>query len=221
MAEMGGPGNQDERRMRRLRDAFDRFAGECMGDDADPVEVARYFRGFASDGGPGGGRPLAVGGTVSDAVFYGMASLGEEDAALVCAWDADRMSAPMWLLVWEGAVSGPFGDALDAASAAVLEMCAVDVGDALGAVRCALHALCRSVRGTGGRTPLAESFGTLGISPADGLARTAMEWAGLQGVAEAGAEDLEQAMREFRERAGRKRGADDGCGEDGGREHGV
>lgn len=203
---MDGFGSQDERRMRGLMDAFDRFAAECGETGTDPLEVARYFRGFAANGDTGGGRPLAVGGMVADAMFYGMASLGEEDAALVCAWDADRMHGPMWLLVWEGSVSGPFGDALDAASAAVLEMCAVDVGDALGAVRCALHALCGSVRGTGGRTPIAESFRALGISHAEGLAGTAMEWAGLQGVAEAGAEDLEQAMREFRERTGRTQG---------------
>lgn len=200
------PAGRDERRMRRLREAFDRFAVECGRDDADPVEAARYFRGFAANVDTGGGSPLAVGGMVADAMFYGMASLGEEDAALVCAWDADRMHGPMWFLVWEGSVSGPFGDALDAASAAALEMCAVDVGDAMGAVRCALHALCGSVRGTGGRTPIAESFGALGISAADGLAGTAAGWAGLQGVAEAGAEDLERAMREFRETAWCKRG---------------
>lgn len=202
MREMDGSTKHDERRMRRLREAFDRFAGECGRDDADPAEVARYFRGFASDGGQGGGRPLAVGGMVSDAVFYGMAALGEEDAGLVCALDADRMAAPMWFVVWEGSVAGPFGDAIDAASTAMLEMGAEDARDALGAVRCAIHALCGSVRGTGGRTPVAESFGALGISPAGGLARAAMEWAGLQGVAEAGAEDLAQAMREFREGAG-------------------
>lgn len=203
---MGAPGNQDERRMRRLSGAFERFAGECGENDADPVEVARYFRGFASDGGPGGGRPLAVGGRVSDSMFYGMASLGEEDAALVCAWDADSMSAPMWLLVWEGSVSGPFGDALDAASASVLDMGSEDVDDAMGAVRGALHAIRESVRREVGCTSVAESFEVLGISPAEGLARTAMEWAGLQGVAEAGVEELAQAVRELREGTGRTHG---------------
>ena len=49
----------DARRMRALRDAFDRFAVECAEQGADPVEASRYFRGFAASDGLDGS-PLAL-----------------------------------------------------------------------------------------------------------------------------------------------------------------
>ena len=193
-------GGTDARRMRALRDAFDRFAGECAEQGADPVEAARYFRGFAASDGLDG-RPLAFGGTLSAALFYGMAAVGEEDAGLVCAVDADRALAPMWFAVAEGSVAGPFEDTLDAASSVAVDTGLAGVRDASRAVRWALEALCGAVRGVDCHIALADAFEGLGVSPADGLGDAAREWASLQGVADGGVGDVARAVLELRERA--------------------
>lgn len=189
---------EDEGRMRALSDAYGRFSKECAAEGADTLEVARYFRGFPiADGACE--RPLAFGGRLSGALFYGMAAVGEEDACLVCALDADRALAPMWFAVVEGSVAGPFVDALDAAPA--VDMGQQGTRDSSRAVRWALEALCGSVRGVACSTPLADAFEALGVSPADGLGVTVREWASLQGVAEGGVGDVARAVLELRERA--------------------
>lgn len=193
-------GVADARRMRALRDAFDRFAVECAEQGADPVEASRYFRGFAASDGLDG-RPIAFGGTLSASLFYGMAAVGEEDAGLVCAVDADRALAPMWFSVAEGSVAGPFADALDAASSVAVDMGLAGVRDASRAVRWALEALCGAVRGVDCHTALADAFGALGISPAYGLGDAVREWASLQGVADGGVGDVARAVLGLRERA--------------------
>ena len=193
-------GVADARRMRALRDAFDRFAGECAGHGADPVEVARYFRGFAASEGACE-RPLAFCGRLSGALFYGMAAVGEGDACLVCAVDADRALAPMWFSVAEGSVAGPFADALDAASSVAVDTGLAGVRDASCAMRWALEALCGAVRGVDCHTALADAFGALGVSPAYGLGDAVREWASLQGVADGGVGDVARAVLGLRERA--------------------
>lgn len=195
-----GLGVEDARRMRSLRDAFDRFAGECAAQGADPVETSRYFRGFAASDGLDG-RPIAFGGTLSESLFYGMAAVGDEDAGLVCAVDADRALAPMWFAVAEGSIAGPFAGALDAASSVAVDMGLSGVRDASRSVRWALEALCGAVRGVDCRTELDNAFGALGISPADGLGDAVREWASLQGVADGGVGDVARAVLELRERA--------------------
>lgn len=195
-----GLGGEDARRMRALRDAFDRFACECAEHGADPVEASRYFRGFSASDGLDG-RPLAFGGTLSASLFYGMAAVGDEDACLVCAVDADRALAPMWFVVAEGSVAGPFADALDAASSVAVDMGLSGVSDASRSVRWALEALCGAVRGVDCHTALADAFGALGISPAEGLGDAVREWASLQGVADGGVGDVARAVLELRERA--------------------
>lgn len=195
-----GLGWEDARRMRALRDAFDRFAVECAEQGADPVEASRYFRGFAASDGLDG-RPLAFGGTLSDALYYGMAAVGEEDAGLVCAVDADRALAPMWFAVAEGSVAGPFAGALDAASSVAVDMVMAGVRDVSRSVRWALEALYGAVRWVDCRTEIADAFVALGISPADGLCDAVREWASLQGVADSGVGDVARAVLELRERA--------------------
>lgn len=190
----------DERRMCALRDAFGRFSRECAAEGADTVEVARYFRGFSVTEGACE-RPLAFGGRLSGALFYGMAAVGEEDACLVCALDADRALAPMWFSVAEGSVAGPFGDELDAASSVAFDTGLAGVRDASCAMRWALEALCESLRGVACSTPLADAFEGLGVSPADGLGGIAREWASLQGVADGGVGDVARTVLELRERA--------------------
>lgn len=194
-----GLGGADARRMRALRDAFDRFAGECAEHGADPVEAARYFRGFAASEGLDG-MPLAFGGTLSESLFYGMAAVGEEDAGLVCAIDADRALAPMWFAVAEGYVAGPCAGALDAASLVAVDMGLAGVRDVSRSVRWALEALYGAVRWVDCRTALADAFVALGISPADGLGDAVREWASLQGVADGGVGDVARAVLELRER---------------------
>lgn len=193
-------GVADARRMRALRYAFDRFAVECAEQGADPVEAARYFRGFAASEGLDG-RPIAFGGTLSASLFYGMAAVGEEDACLVCAVDADRALAPMWFAVADGSVAGPFAGALDAASSVAVDMGMAGVRDVSRSVRWALEALYGAVRWVDCRTEIADAFVALGISPADGLCDDVREWASLQGVADGGVGDVARAVLELRERA--------------------
>lgn len=195
-----GMGGEDARRMRALREAFDRFAVECAAQGADPVEAARYFRGFAASDGLDG-RPIAFGGTLSESLFYGMAEVGDEDAGLVCAVDADRALAPIWFAVADGSVSGPFANALDAASSVAVDMGLAGVRDASRSVRWALEALYGAVRWVDCRTEIADAFVALGISPADGLCDDVREWASLQGVADGGVGDVARAVLELRERA--------------------